>query len=119
MKINRSAFETRTVKARLTFEEQGERKTDDFTVHYRSLTPARLRRLNEMQKDEGNSRAFAEALAEVVISIPDIVEGEAGKETPIKIDADVLDGCFDWPNLQAINEAILVDTYPKIQPSEV
>ncbi len=119
MKINRTTFETRTVKAKLTFEENGERKTDEFTVHYKSLSPARLRKLNEMQADGDNTRAFAAALAEIITSIPEIVEGEEGAETPIKIDADVLDSLFDWPNLNAINEAILVDTYPKIQPSEV
>ncbi len=118
MKINRTTFETRTVKAKLTFEEDGVRKTDEFTVHYKSLSPARLRKLNEMQADGDNTRAFAEALAEIITSIPEIVEGEEGAETPIQISADVLDNLFDWPNLNAINDAITADTFPKQQPLE-
>jgi hypothetical protein len=102
-RANQFVNATRTVRVPLVFEEEGERKSEDFSVVYRAFSPKVAREMRDVEKDEGN-RSLAKSLAAIVVSIPEIFEGEQ----PMSINEDNLEQ-MSSENLIAIYEAVTKD----------
>jgi hypothetical protein len=59
-----TAFATRTAKALLVCQENGENKEETFDVIYRVMTPTRTRQLNQICLTAEQQLSFAESLAQ-------------------------------------------------------
>jgi hypothetical protein len=103
---------TRTILVPLTFEADGERKTEEFKVIYRAYSPKVARELAALEEDETN-RSVAKSLAGVVVSLPDITDDN---ERPLAITEETLNE-FANENLTAIYQAILKDIRPTPAPT--
>jgi hypothetical protein len=101
---------TRTINVPLTFEVDGERKTEDFKVIYKAYSPKVAREMSVLEDEKKDD--LAGVLAEIVVSIPE-VEGEDG---PLAITAENLD-LMAQDNLLAIYKAITVDIRPTKAPA--
>src|SRR5688572_29541410 len=88
-KANRFINSTRTVLVPLTFEEGGERKTEDFKVIYKAFSPRVAREMEKLEEDSTDD--LPRVLAGVIISIPEITDGENGSESPMEINGEALE----------------------------
>jgi hypothetical protein len=102
---------TRTIKVPLTFEEGDERRTEEFTVKYRSYSPRVAREMAEAEADE-NNRNMAKSLAKIIVSIPEILDGEK----PIAITEENLNE-MSTDNLNALYRGVLADVSPTERPT--
>jgi uncharacterized protein (DUF342 family) len=103
---------TRSVNVTLTFDDdEGNRHTEATRVIYRALSVRRMRELAE--KTEVTKKEFSEQLAEMVVSLPDVVD-EADK--PYPINSEFFES-LSLDNLKAISEGISNDIAPPSQPS--
>jgi hypothetical protein len=68
VKIKRSAFGTRTAKALLVCQENGQNKEETFDVIYRVMSPTRTRELNRIFLTDDQQLSFADALAQFLDS---------------------------------------------------
>jgi hypothetical protein len=101
---------TRTIIVPLVFEENGERKTEDFKVIYKAYSPKLAAEMSEIEKAEGAN--VARSLAKILVSIPDIRDGEE----PLAMSEVNLEQ-FSAENLKVIYEGVFKDINPTAAPA--
>lgn len=93
----------------ITYVEDGALHSETVTVIYRPLSAATQRDFMDEIFDERNGYKFADYVAKLVISIPELLD-EQGQ--PVLITSE-----FAWnmtiENLRAIHDAIEADQHPK------
>lgn len=107
------------VEAKLEFAVDGEKFADTYKVHYRGLSAARMRDLDDVEGEgvtEKNRSAVARQLGQLVVRIDDVQDDE-NAELPAKTDTAFFDEMI-LPNLKSVFEAIKADIDPpKAKPA--